>query len=707
MKRNKKKQIDSLGLAGIIKGESGKYSISFVISNEKKGTALLDSEFLYAAMSELFLGLKDVSFQFLIRNVSIEKEVFLEKIKLNLDKDEKTNVVIDNYNKVLEKNVDIGHNNYKTDVILTISSSYPTNQSAIKEFESLEEVIKEKVSDISGFRAKRMCVEEREELLNSLKLKQISSKERNYLKADNRLIRLFFINSFPAENGDTILSDLISVSNNVVLAINYQPLDSYIGYQAALRQISENTEIKEIPIRRTIEDRKLKRTTTAEEVIKENENDNFVRSVVRNLKECAAKSEPLLQCSFIIGLFADTLEDLDRDTKQLKISASKYSIQLRTCDYMQNKAYASILPLAETKIDVSRVFSISRISKLLPVNVNISSNKPSLEGLNSINDNMLLLDRSRYNSSFISGVGSQSYAIRRDAVNTLMTTDDSVVILTSDTSSYERLASSIDCKVFSGVSPDLFEKDEDYGILMEYKKARALYLEAFICAFDERKLLREERKAYFGKIEENAGLINEMVDFDMALSYLDLNPDRCEIFRNAVRDYKVSTMPAFESRLSIIECQTFASMITSLDYAFNLAITMKKKSKNLWIYVDGIDKFLRYEPTANYLSSIIDRCERLKVSLVLSMNDAVSVIADDDASIELDYLIRKISFFKLFSMGPIERKYFTKRLNIPKILVDYITDKEPKEGIIISPSLNVAFTDHFESDDDPFFEVVN
>ena len=58
-------------------------------------------------------------------------------------------------------------------------------------------------------------------------------------------------------------------------------------------------------------------------------------------------------------------------------------------------------------------------------------------------------------------------------------------------------------------------------------------------------------------------------------------------------------------------------------------------------------------------------------------------------------------------MGPIDRKYFAEKLKIPKILVPYITDREPKEGIIISPSLNIAFNDHFESHDEPFFRIFN
>ncbi|QFJ56437.1 hypothetical protein [Pseudobutyrivibrio xylanivorans] len=41
----------------------------------------------------------------------------------------------------------------------------------------------------------------------------------------------------PNENTDTLLHDLISVSNNSILSVGYQPLDSMIGYSAATRDI--------------------------------------------------------------------------------------------------------------------------------------------------------------------------------------------------------------------------------------------------------------------------------------------------------------------------------------------------------------------------------------------------------------------------------------------------------------------------------------
>ena len=724
--------------SGIISSANGAYSKSYRVVNEKKTDSTIDLEHIYMSIAELYVGLKDTTFQFVIRNAVIDKDEYLKEIQIEETEDRRIDTIISNYNNVLAKNIDVGHNNYKTDVVLTVKVTADNHEEAEELFEELSTMISAKVESIQGFKVYPMSLLERLELIHDIfnpeidsvfdksLFKQLSTKEmvvpslydkknRNYLGVGKQYVRMFFINNIPSENTDTILNDLLSVSNNSILSIGYQPLDSMIGYTAAKRVIRENTEVEEIPVRRTIEDRKLKRVKKVENIIDECEKDSFTRSAIDILRDSAAKEEPVIQASFIVGLYAESLEELERDTKMLKLSASKYSCQIKTCDYMQDKAFQSVLPLGETKIDVSRVFNISRISRILTININCTkSTKPMLEGLNAINDNMVFIDRNKYQIAMITG-GSEygkNYSLKREVVNTLLSTDSSVVIVTAKSEKYKKLTETFDCKIFKGIMADLFDHDEDYGLDIDYKKARAIFLEAFVTAKDgfyNRRLMKEELKEYYKKIETDVGLVNEMHDFTMALDYLDMNPRRCELFRRAIGDYIVnSTLPTLDdSRFNIVETGDFAEYLTTIDYLWSQSIKLKKNCKNLCIFLDGVDEFLKSETTSDYLISILDRCERLKVPVTMALEEPVKIVTDEDAVLELEYLLKKISLFKILSMGPIERKYFVEKLGIPKILVPYITDREPKEGIIISPSLNIAFNDHFENNDEPFFSIFN
>lgn len=101
--------------------------------------------------------------------------------------------------------------------------------------------------------------------------------------------------------------------------------------------------------------------------------------------------------SVVVALFSDTLEDLERDTTLLKISASKYACPIKPFDLQQHEAFVSVLPLGSMKVDVPRLFNADRLSKLLPVNIqSLFEREVTLQGLNEINDNFVLIDRRNY-----------------------------------------------------------------------------------------------------------------------------------------------------------------------------------------------------------------------------------------------------------------------------------------------------------------------
>ena len=54
-------------------------------------------------------------------------------------------------------------------------------------------------------------------------------------------------------------------------------------------------------------------------------------------------------------------------------------------------------------------------------------------------------------------------------------------------------------------------------------------------------------------------------------------------------------------------------------------------------------------------------------------------------------------------MGVIERKIFKDKLNISSAILPYIIDREPGEGIIITPTSNIAFNDRFLNMNNDFY----
>lgn len=198
----------------------------------------------------------------------------------------------------------------------------------------------------------------------------------------------------------------MSVSSKSILSVAYQPIESEVGFSVSARMVKDNTYTKVVTIRDTVEDRKARKTKVNEYSVKETEQTYFHNAALEVFKESVAKGNPTMLTSFVIVLFADELEELERDTRLLKLSASKYAVQIRTVDKLQNKAFQSVLPLNNIKIDIMRAFSVERLTTMPPMNVQaLFEQIRAFHGLNAINDNLVLIDRQNNLFGMIVGIG--------------------------------------------------------------------------------------------------------------------------------------------------------------------------------------------------------------------------------------------------------------------------------------------------------------
>lgn len=737
---------------GLIEIEANKYSVSYKIEiPENNSNIKYIDKIAYECMTRLFLLLKDFEFRFTIRNSLINKDEYLNSIYIKDNKDATLNDIIKDYNFVLTDNVDIGHNNFKSSLYLTIVTSADLPEKAIDKFESIDAELKAILNDLYNYNAILMSLTERLEVLYHMynpeenapefgkkvnydgngfsiasmqKMKMTTkdmvaptkyeAKECDYMRIGNKYSRLFFINSIPSTVSSTLLSDIISISSNSILSISYQPIDTQLGFDTIAQEVKDNTNVKEIQIKDSVADRKAKRTKITKTMINENEEDYFNNVAIETLTDSVAKSEPLFLTTFIICLYADTLEDLDRDTILLYTSTNKYFVQTETCDYQQNEAFISALPLGNMKVDYERTFNVDKLSKLLPFNIqHLFENQTTFQGLNEFNDNFIMIDRSNYNIGLITGKANagKTIAMKREIINNLITTDDSVIIISpkNKVNEYDDFVKSLNGQIYDAVNSDLFTIDENYGLNTDNKTFLKMFFESFITfrtKFYEDNYNTEDLNNIYKEIEKEAKEIAEFSDYMTAISYAREHNKDFKLFNAALESYiPTSEYPNLgASRISLIHYNNNpAELLTTLNYLWNYVIAMKKANMNVSIYVESIDDFLYTPVTSDYLMELINKCSKLKVPFTMSIQNCARIAANDTAKIELDYFLGKVEYFKILSMGVIERKIFKDKLNISSAILPYIIDREPGEGIIITPTSNIAFNDRFLNMNNDFY----
>ena len=740
---------------GMFEIEPHRYSISYGINPPKElsGEQYVKSV-AYNCLENILLAMRGFTFRFTIRNSHITEEEYLNSIRLVENKEPKVNEIIRNYNDVLKENVNIGHNNFKMSLYLTIIIDAEVPDDALERFQSIEEAIVTEFKKLYGYEVHLLSLAGRLEVLydiyhpdldspafgskvdydgkgfsiasmKRMKMntkdviapKHYEAKERDYFELGDKFGRMLFINSIPSAVSDSLLSDLISISSNSMLSVTYQPIDADFGFKTSANLVKNNIEVRNITIRDTIEDRKKHRIERRETMIKETEEEYFNKAALNVFTDSAAKGHPVMLTTFVVALFSDTLEELERDTTLLKISASKYACPIKPFDYQQHEAFVSVLPLGSINVDVPRLFNVERLSKLLPVNIqSLFEREVTLQGLNEINDNFVLIDRRNYPLGLISGMktSGKTFALKRDVINTMMTTDDTIIVvapkLKKEIPDYDEFVTNLDGTIYEPILTDLFSADDDYGLTVPKETFKQMFLETFITlklGFHKKRYTSEELQTVYDEVSKEAAALSKYDDYVSAVKYAREHGNDFKLFNKVITTYiPTSEYPDFsQSRLNLVYFNTPAELLLQIDYLWNYAISMKKQNRNVWIYVDGIDEFM-YSPVASdYLIGLLDKCKTLKVPMTMVVQDGAKVASNDTAKIEFDYFLEKIDYFKLLSQGVIERRKYVEKLDIPQTLVPYITDAEPSQGIIITPSANAPFNDRFESLEHPFYKL--
>lgn len=738
--------------AGMIETERGVYTRTYRIQppdgiiqgnyNEKMTRRQMET--LLKKLSMQF------SFEFTVRNCRIDRKEYLSRVMLDEESDmDGYQHLRKLYNQVLRENCDIGHNNVNREVYLTISYTADTPDMALRKFEQADVWIKDGFTALYGFQADPLGLPERLELLyhiyhpgervggfgkkvdyngngfsiRAMKRMKMDTKDTiapeeydcsalDHMKIGSCYARTFFINSIPESVPDSILLDLASVSSNSILSVHYERVDRELGFEVAAKRVRENTKVKTVPVRDTITDRREHRTMRREIPIRENEEDYFYRSALELFKEAKAGDQEVVKASFVITLFAESMEELERDSSLLKLSASKYVCQIRCLDLLQNEGVQSVLPLGSLKVHVGRIFSLEQMAVMKPLNIQgIFEKKLSFYGLNAINDNLVFLDRTNYATALITGNAhtGKTTAVMREVLNTLIGTNDTVVVLTGHPGEYASLAEKLNGQVIHDFCPDFFEKDMNYNLNEERSAFQQVFLAAYLTVktgFHRQQMSGDMMQACYLQAEREADVLSRFQKMEDAMMYGKDHSGEMPMFVQSMESFSFrSDHLAGNRRFIVLGCNHEEQLLVNLDYLWNFAVTSRKKNRNVWIFVDSADELLYSVTGSDYLQGVLERAEMLRVPLTIVLQDTVHIVTDQKASLEFDDLLTKVRFFKLLSLGPIERKRFVERLNISDQLIPYFVERGPGEGILVTPSANVAFSDRLDQENKEFYRL--
>ena len=685
---------------------------------------------------------KNFSMQFLIHNSLVSKKAFLEKIKLPKCRKEPVDEQIELYNGMVEENSWIGHNNVKKNKYFVISVSADTADEARDAFLEYEDGIKElfkricniEITALSSMelleilygiynpspdhgRARRTIKDEGFSSLEAIRKKKKTTKElimpdsMDLLDVDtlilngNTYVRSFYITTIPQKVSANLVSDITNISSNMIFSCIFEPLDTDILRSILSKHVEDNTKITRSLIRDTITDRKLKRVRRQEEMITACEEEYFYKAALDDLED----DEVSMMATFVVTLFAGDADELERDTQLLHISTSKFACLVKPVDLEQTKGLSSALPLCVDLVDCKRKFSSKKLSMMPPLCLSEILLKDGIFcGLNSINDNLILLNRKNNPTlaGLISGTehSGKTFQCKREALNALMSTGDDVFII-SETDEYDGFVKKLGGDICSNIFTNPLLIPEGYGMGSD-KYSKCLFLEA-LCALVLEK--EEDTAAEVSKFYDELVLMGERSSSSIYM-YIAANQEEYPVLSKVARllfDYEQEHMFLLNSpaRLKLIKVKSALEKIMILENLFAV-----RKKKCIWIFADSVDEFFLSDTASGFFKDYIDKLNHSGHIFTGVVQSSIKLFSENAGTYRLTDMVNSFGYHKLLNQGAKEREIYTQILNIPTPLVNYITTAELGKGIILTPASSVAFDDNFLSDEESgysnrFYEI--
>ena len=262
--------------------------------------------------------------------------------------------------------------------------------------------------------------------------------ESKSLNLGDKIVRSFFIISYPRFLNDNWFSPIINMDKIFDVAIFIHPVETEKVLKAFQKKVAEVQS--QIHMR---EEKGLVR-------------DPMLDTAYKDLEELRDKLQQAQERIFDVGLYltiyGDSAADLDKAESEIKSILESKLIYVKPALFQQEDGFKSSIPIGDDLLMVHQKLNSEPLSSLFPfVSFDLTSNKGILYGVNRHNSSLVIFDRfslENYNSVIFAKSGSgKSYATKLEILRTLMFDTDVIVI--DPEREYEYLAESVGGRYFN------------------------------------------------------------------------------------------------------------------------------------------------------------------------------------------------------------------------------------------------------------------
>lgn len=751
---------------GIIETDKGVFSKSYYLGDVNFQIAAQEEQ------EEIFLSYSDllnsfgagVKIQISINNRNIDQEEFANTVLLKPHKDT-LNEYREEYNEMLKTKMQEGHNNMRREKYITLSIEAESIEAAVTQFAHLDGEVSNAIKKITQSETKAMTMIERLSILHDiynidapeplyktgvvekhevesfnfdhmiaqgLTTKDIigpASMEvkKDYIKLGDTYARVLFLDNLPTFLSTNILPELTDVSCNMLLSVLYESIPQDKAMKIIRNQI--------VNINSNVIDAQKKATKSgySADLI----SPDLLRAQMesnRILSDMTKRNQKLFLTTIIITHFAESIDELDKQTQSINTVASKHLCQLKKLNYQQEAGFNSCLPLATNKVFVKRMLTTEAASVFIPFAAQELTQKNGMYyGLNAVSKNMILF--SRLNSKNANGVilgtpgSGKSFSAKREIINVLLNTDDEVFIIDPEREyapltallGGESIRIAAGAKVYiNPLDMDMDYADDDDPITLKSDFINSL-CETIIggryglspiqksvidrCVRQVYQPYVEHMNTLKGTITYDPDYMPTLVDFyELLLSQPEPEAQNLAL---SIELYCTGSYDTFAHRTNVNTRSRFVvydikdigsgmkelGLQVCLDAIWNKMISNKKAGKRTWFYIDEFYLLTQTESSAKFLQQIYKRARKWS-GIPTGITQNVGDLLESQIAVTI---LSNCDFILMLNQAPLDRQNLAELLNISPTQLTYVTNADSGQGLLYTGKTIVPFVDKFPS----------
>ncbi|HFU6629108.1 AAA family ATPase [Streptococcus dysgalactiae subsp. equisimilis] len=680
--------------------------------------------------SDLINSLDDkTNFQLTLFNKKVNLEKFRKGVLYPLHEDG-----YDDYreelNRIMDTNLEAGENNFSTVKLISFGKEDQTPKLAFRSLSQIGEYFKSGLSEIDADFTLLQGEERVNQLADMLRGENhlpfsyhdlaisgqttkhaiapstLSFKQKNYLTIDDRFLQIVYVRDYGMELGDKFVRDLMQSDLEVIISLHAK------GSAKSEAMTKLRTKKTLMESQKIGEQQKMARTGIYLEKVGHVLEQN-IDEAEDLLKTMTQTGDKLFETVFLIGVLADSEEQLGQSLDIIKQVAGSNDLVIDNLTYMQEAAFNSLIPLGKNFLEgVSRSLLTSNIAVNSPwTSVDLQDKGGKFYGINQISSNIITIDRGKLNtpSGLILGTSGagKGMATKHEIISTKLkeADTDTEIIIVDPEAEY-----SIIGQAFGGESIDIAPDSTTYLNVLDLSddnmdedpvKVKSEFLLSWLGKLLDRKMDGREKSIIDRVTRLTYKHFKEpsLVEWVFVLSKqpepeaqdlaLDLElyvEGSLDIFSHRTNIKTDSNFLIYNVKKLGDELKQIALMVV-FDQIWNRVVKNQKLGKKTWIYFDEMQLLLLDKYASDFFFKLWSRVRKYGATPTGITQNVETLLLDANGK----RIIANSEFMILLKQAKNDREELVHMLGLSKELEKYLVNPEKGAGLIKAGATVVPF----------------